>query len=407
MHNITIKNIILIISTSLIFLNLTIYLPFVGFFPFPAYFIDLMIFISIVIFYLKKGLTFPYQNIIVVWILYYTTINISYFIASPTGIEEFKFLKLFFFFLFMFFSFIFLFNLDDENMTTTRKTTVVLAPILFILLAIDYFEPGYFYFGKEIVNYVAGRASAVFLNANIAGGASVLLLILGIDMIPKKLRFIFIIILFLGVFFTMSRSNIMIFILTLIIMFFQKKLYASHLLIILTFVILFFTWLTTGGFDTLSDKYNLEVSQNMKSRVNFFANNKSSDTGDMNERREVLSTAIGMYTSNPIFGTGYASTRLWDYNVSPHNTLAMHWADYGIFGILLIPLMFFFSSVNIFKYGNRNQRHLAFLIITYFLLSCFFSHNMLEQPLQIAPIIMLSVIGHKVRNKYIQRDLSD
>ena len=404
MFNIEFKKLILIIGTSMIFLNLTIYLPFVGFFPFPAYLMDLSIFIMVVLYYIKKSLPLPYKNILIIWIIYYTILNISYFIASPAGAGEFKYLKIFFFFLFMFFSLIFLFNLDDDNLTTTRKTAIFLAIIATIILGIDYFDPGHFYFGKEVANYVVGRASATYLNANIAGGAMTLFLILGIDMIPKKSRFLFVIVIFLGIFFTMSRSNIMIFLLSLFIMLFQKKLYASHLFIVLTVITIFFTWLATGGLDTLADNYNLKVTENMKSRVNFFADNKSSDTHDMDERKEVLEAAINIYLDNPILGKGYATTRLWDYRVSPHNTFAMVWADYGIFGIFLIPLMFFFSSYNIVKFGSKEQKQLSILIITSFALSCLFSHNMLEIPLQIASIIILSVLGEKAKNNYIKRN---
>jgi len=405
MFNIEIKKLILIIGTGLIFLNLTIYLPYVGLFPFPAYLLDLTLFTTVVLFYLKKSLPFPYKNSLIPWIAYYTLLNIAYFIISPAGAEEFIYLKLFFFFLFMFFSFIFLFNLDDDNLTITRKSSILFGIVATIILGIDYFDPGYFYFGKEVVNYVAGRASGTYLNANLAGGAIVLLLILGMDMVPKKFRILFIIILFLGVFFTMSRSNIMIFLLILIIMTFQKKIYSSYLLIFFTLITLFFTWLTIGGLDTLETSYNLKVTEDMRSRVNFFADNKSSDTHDMKERKEVLMAALNMYANKPIFGEGYASTRLWEYKVSPHNTFVMHWADYGIFGILLIPLMFFSSSYNIFKFGNQNQKYLAYLILTYFTFSCFFSHNMLEQPLQIASIIILSVIGYKAKNRYLEESL--
>ncbi len=402
MFNIQFKDLILIIGTSMIFLNLTIYLPFVGLFPFPAYIIDLSIFIIVVLFYIKKLLPLPYKNILIIWIIYYTILNISYFIVSPAGAGEFKYLKIFFFFLFMFFSLIFLFSLDNDNLTTIRKTIVFIGVVATIILGIDYFDPGYFYFGKEIVSYVVGRAAATYLNSNIAGSTMVVLLILGIDMVPKKLRFLFIIVVFLGVFFTMSRSNIMIFLLILFIMLFQKKLYASHLLIVITVITLFFSWLATGGFDTLSDTFNLKVTENMRNRVNFFADNKSSDTHDMDERKEVLKDAINIYLDNPILGKGYASTRLWDHVVSPHNTFAMVWADYGIFGIILIPLMFFFSSYNIVKFGNREQKHLAVLILTYFTLACFFSHNMLEQPAQVASIVILSVLGDKAKNRYMK-----
>jgi len=405
MFNLKANYLILIFATILVFGNLTIYLPFVQLFPFPAYLIDLTIFVFIILFYVKKNINLPYENIFIIWIAYYTVLNLIYFIASPASMEEFTYLKIFIFFLLMLISFILLFNLDDENLTISRKTIVVISPIMVFMLGVDYVNPQYFYFGKEIESFVVGRAASTYLNSNIAGGAMVLFLILGIDMVPKKFRLFFIFILFVGVFFTMSRSNIMIFLISILIIFFQKKLYFTHLLTSFITITLFFTWLSTGGFDTLSSKFDLEVTENMKNRVNFFADNKSSDTEDMNERKEVLFSAIDMYTSSPIVGSGYASTRLWDHEVSPHNTFVMHWADYGIFGILLMPLMFFLSSLNIFKFGDSKQKDIAILIIIYFTLSSLFSHNMLEQPLQIASIVMLSIIGYKAKNKAIGRDV--
>ena len=403
MNNIKIENIILTITTIMIFLNLTIYLPFAGFFPFPAYFIDLIIFSSIILFYLKKGFALPYKNPLILWVLYYTILNITYFMASPAGADEFKYLKLFFFFFFMFFSFILLFNLDDNDLRVTRIATAISVPIATIFLGIDYFNPGYFYFGIELMNSVAGRAAATYLNSNLAGGAMILLLILGIDMVPKRFRFFFVLIVFLGIFFTMSRSNIMIMFIILFIMFFQKKLYSSQVFIFMVTITLFFGWLSTGGLDTLSNTYNLEVTENMRNRVDFFANNKSSDTADMDERKYVLLAAFDMYTNSPILGNGYASTRLWDFPVAPHNTFIMHWADYGILGILLIPLLLYFATYNIYKYGKKLHKELAFLIMTYFILASFFSHNMLESPFRIAAIIILSALGLKAKELDYER----
>jgi O-antigen ligase len=402
MFNFKARNGVLVVATILIFANLTIYLPFVNLFPFPAYLIDLTIFIFIVLFYMKGNLNLPYKNIFIVWIVYYTILNLVYFMASPATEAEFTFFKLFVFFVLMLFSFIFLFNLDDENLSISRKTIVFMAPIVVFMLGVDYFNPQYFYFGDELGSYVVGRAASTYLNANIAGGAMVLLLVLGIDMVPKRFRLLFVALLFLGVFFTMSRSNIMIFLILILLLLFQKKLQLLQFLVISLTVVFFLLWLSMGGFDVLSEKFNLEVTEDMQNRVEFFVDNKSSDMRDANIRQEVLASAFDMYTSNPIFGSGYASTRLWDHYVSPHNTFVMHWADYGLFGVLLIPLMFLFSSFNIFKYGNSNQKKLAVAIIFYFALSSFFSHNMLEQPLQIASIVMLSVIGYKVKKKFYQ-----
>ena len=394
-----VEKLILMIATVMIFLNLTIYLPFAGLFPFPAYLLDLMIFILVISYYIFKGITIPYNNVIIFWLLYYTIINIVYFLISPAGPDEFRFIKLFFFFFFMIFSLILLFNLDDNDLSVTRKTLVFLVPVTTFMLGVDYFNPGYFYFGKETTTFVMGRAAATYLNANLAAGAMVLFLILGIDMIPKKYRIIFILLVFMGIFFTMSRSNIMIMFIILMIMFFQKKLYGSHLLITFTVIITFFIWLATGGLDVLSENYDLKVTENMKSRVDFFADNKESDTGDMDERKYILKEAFEMFQSNPIFGAGYSSTRLWNHRVSPHNTFIMNWADYGLFGILIIPLLIYLSCYYIFRFGKKEYKHMAILISIYFIFSSFFSHNMLETPFQLASMILLSSLGLKAKRE--------
>jgi len=401
MKSINIRNIILFISVTLIFLNLTIYLPFVHLFPFPAYVIDILIFTFLVLFYLKKRIYFPYQNIIWKWIVYYTMLNIIYFIFSPAGLNEVGYLKLFIFLIFVMIYLILIFNLDDNQLSFTRKTLVFLAPIASFSLMIDYFDPGYFYLGFDTGTLVAGRAASFYLNANLAGGAMLIFLIFGIDMVPKNYRILFIIVIFLGLFFTMSRSSIMVMFLLLGIMFFQKKLYGHHLLISFVGIMFFFTWLGTGGLDYFATNYDLKVTENMRTRVDFFSENSKSDTEDMNERKEVLMVALNMYAENPIFGSGYGATTFWDYKVSTHNTFAMNWADYGIFGILIIPLMFFFSSYYIFKYGTQANKQLAWLVLIYFTFSSFTSHNMLEIPLQLGTIMALSTIGYKAYQKYL------
>jgi len=89
--------------------------------------------------------------------------------------------------------------------------------------------------------------------------------------------------------------------------------------------------------------------------------------------------------------------------VSPHNTFALNWADFGFFGVLIIPLLLYFSTYNIFKFGSNNQENIALLTIIYFIGSSFFSHNMLEQPLSVGIMVALAVMGHKSKNNFKKR----
>jgi len=391
------------IVVSFVYLNLTSYLGGVGLIPFPSYLIDILFFSLFLYVYFKNNLKFPWENKIFIWLFYYSVLHLIYYIASPGGVEEFKYFKLVIFFIFFIAYISMFFNLDDNELNLTNKVLIPLGVIATITLIIDYVYPGYFFeLGGKGVNefYEIGRSASVYLNSNIAGGAMVIFLIFTIDSIPKKWRIFYITILFLGLFTTMSRSNIMIFFMVLLIMFFQKKLLARQVSFLFATIFVFFAWLSMGGLETMGKTLDFEVTDNMMSRVNFFADNKKSDTGDMSERKEILRAALEMFMDKPVFGYGFAATRLWEYRVSPHNTFVMHWAEFGFFGLLIIPLLLFLVSVDIFKYGSKTQKDKAILIIIFFSVSCFFSHNMLEQQLDVAALVALSIMGLKSKKNF-------
>ena len=397
-------NLLFILVLSLVFLNLTTYLGSLNLVPFPSYIIDIALFLFFSFLYFKRRLAFPWENKIFIWLAYYLIINIIYFIFSPNGIAEYKYFKLILFFSFFIMYMVMFFALDDDKLSKTSYIMIFLGVIASISLIVDYVSPGYFFtvFGAPLPDsYETGRAASMYLNANIAGGAMVLFLIFTIDSIPRKWRIFYISVLFLGLFATMSRSNIMIFFLVLSFMFFQKKLIGVQISILAIVIVIFFSWLATGGLETLGDTFEFKVTENMKSRVNFFADGKKSDTGDMAERKEVLKAALEMFMQRPVLGNGFATTRTWHHRVGPHNTFAMQWAEMGIWGMLIVPLLFLFSTFDVFKYGSSNQKHIAILVIIFFTFSCFFSHNMFDQQLDIAALVAVSVMGYKSRKKVL------
>jgi len=389
-------NIIIAVLTAFIFLNFTIYLPNEGFFPFPAYLLDISIFLFLLGYYIKKRLLLPFENIFFIWVVYFLSLNIIYYLASPGGTAEIALLKVIIFLTFVYIYVILLFALDNRNLTIMRTTLVVIAPIITLTLGIDYFNPGYFASDPSYI-IVQGRAASFYRNANYAGSSIIIILVLGMDMVPKKSRLLFLLVIFLGLFFTMSRSNLITFFIIIFIMFFQKKLYAKQLLLSMTFIVIFFIWVSTSGLDTISQKYDLEITENMKSRVNFFADNATSNTSDMDERKDILHDALEIFQDNPIFGAGLGATLFWEHRVGPHNTFAMVAADQGLFGLLLIVLLFFFSTYYVFKYGDTEQKQLAILFLIAYTLSCFFSHDRLSQTTAIVFMIAISTIGYKMK----------
>lgn len=396
MHKTTIQ-----VLTIFLFLNLNIYLPGTGFFPFPAYIIDVLIFSYILIYYRKKNLRLPIDNVFFLWVLYFFALNIIYFIFSESGTKEFGLLKIIIFIIIVYTYMTLLFSLDDKNLTITRKTLIFIAPIVSFTLGLDYFIPGILAFNGQY-EVITGRAASFYANSNYAGTTMIIFLVLGIDMVAKKFRTLFLLVIFLGLFFTMSRSNLLTFFLVVIILFSQKKLYTKQLIFSLSLIVFFFIWLSTGGLDYLSQQYGLEVTDNMRSRVDFFADNSASNTNDMNERKEVLHDALEMFQDNPIFGNGFGSTFFWEHRVGPHNTFLMLWADQGLFGLLVIPLLFFATTYNIFKYGDKKQKQLATLFMITYSISCLFAHTRLMSITAIAFITVIASIGYNTKKSYLQ-----
>ncbi len=388
----------------IIFLNMLVFIGFAIYFPIPLYMVYVISTALLYAYYLFTKTTISINMYLIGWMIFYLIVYAIYFIGDMASSVAWNIFKYPVFFSFFFVSMSLLYGLDDKNCSLSRKIIAFSGIIGAIMLGIDYFNPGYFAQDLDLeINTTAGRAAALYMNANIAAAVMNLVLILSIDVIPKKYRLLFIVIIFFGIFFTMSRSNIMIFVIISIVFFVQKKINILGLMVTLISIFIFVTWLSFGGFDYFSKKYDLEVTQNMQDRVAFFKADKNADMSNTNERQEVLQAALNLFMDHPITGVGmgattHGKTSLWPYKVGPHNTFAANWAEFGLLGVLFIPLLLFSSTYLIFIGNNKELKQLAVLFILFFVTQSFFSHNMLEQPYQLAAAVMLSIIG--VKNRY-------
>ena len=400
-----IRNFLLTVTTVMIFLNLTDFVPGFRTFPLPGYFVDIFIFLFLFIFYKRYHIRLPFNHIAVVFLVYYVIINTIYFALSPTGLGEITEFKTIIFYILIFLYILMYLNLDDDNLTHIRKIMIFISFIAVATLGVDFVSDGYFQNMTEEgrLEFIPGRAASSFVNANIAGGAISIFLIFAIDLIPVRLRTPYILFLFVGLLFTMSRSNIIIFAVLLMILFFQRKLKATQLVGTFMATVLLMLWLSFGGIETIEHSFGVEFNQGIKDRINFFVDKDriDSDLHSVNERSEALEHALKMFLDKPITGNGFAATRTWDFNVSPHNTYAMHWAEFGLLGMTFVPLYLFWASRNVFRYGSRSQRQFALLVIIYIVLSCMFSHNMLHQKLNIAIVLAVAIMGYKSKNRFL------
>jgi len=394
-------NIFISFVTLSVFLNLFKYYAYYS--AVPTYIFQIFIFFIVTIYYLVKNKQIMYSKLLFLWIIYFFIISTIYYVITGFGgLVEYKRYVPIVTLVVIFFNFSLMYALDDDDLSKTRRIIFFSMLIAVILLVYDFVFPGSFVIDNKDV-FISGRALATYNNQNIVGAVLILGLILSIDILDRKYRMYYIMYIFIGIAVTFSRSNLIIFFIILFIFAIQKKI--SRVSLLNLYIVLFgiLLWLGFGGLEWIGDQFNIEISSDLLNRVNFFIDRKDADTSDMNERKMVLHAALNMFQDHPIFGNGFASTssELWAYRVGPHNTFARTWAEYGLFGVLIIPLFLLSATYQIFFSIDKAKRDLGILFIVYYTLSSFFSHNMLEQDFNIIGAIVIATLGYKNYRKEI------
>jgi len=390
-----IENILIPFITIGIFLNLFFYLPVAKIINIPEYLIYFSLFFIMIMIYMLKRKKIEISNELLIWSIFYLFVNFSYIIFTGIGSREFKYLIPVITLVPVLIGLYLLYNLDNNQLIKTRKSIVIALIIAVPILVYDFLFPGDFVTTKILDN----RAVAMYGNANIVGVVLILGLILTIDIIPEKYKSLFLFYIFIGVLVTFSRSNIMLYILILTIMSFQNKISKKLFLILVFIVISFMIFLVFDGNALLQEYLHVSLNENNINRLLFFIDNTNSDLQNISERQRVLQAALGMFADSPIVGNGFASTRLWEYPVGPHNTIALTLADFGLFGLLIVPLFLFATSYKVLRNGIKEHKQLAILFIVYYLYSCMFSHNMLDQKFNYVGAIIITILARKNNSK--------
>ncbi len=391
------KNIMLSFFTIGIFTNLFYYLPHAKIIKIPEYIIYFTLLIVMLFIYLYKRQNLIFDKQIFYWVIFYFSLNLLYLNFTGIGSVEFRFMIPVIMIIPLFLALSLLYSLDDENLTITRKSIIYAFLISIPLIIFDFVSPGFFVNTK----IEDARAVATYGNANIVGAVLIVGLILSIDIIPKKFRVIYILYIFMGILVTFSRSNIMLFLLILAVMSFQNKITKKLFFFIIIFIFSFFIFLLFDGQSFLEQNFGIVFNDNIVQRLAFFIGDSGAKSYGMSERQQVLNAALNMFYESPFYGNGFASTRLWNYHVGPHNTIALTLAEFGVFGFLIVPLLLFVSTYKIFISKNKELKQIAFSFVIYYLYSCMFSHNMLEQTFNYASIVILSILGLKEINKEV------
>jgi O-antigen ligase len=294
-----------------------------------------------------------------------------------------------------------LFLFSDPKQQRVARVAIVFATLVGVGINI------YELFNPMTFSRVLGRSAGLFRDSNQSGGALLLGLILGYQMVPSRLRGLFIFAVGLGVFTTFSRSAMLGWI--LIVLYFAARngfgFRQFRNAVLLTAVVLGFLYspLWTDLQTSFEQKglVNLDTLQ----RISFF---QSGSTGDesADERKLLAEAGWRMVRERPYFGYGTGAFRVIPgFDQSTHNIYIAMAIDHGVFGLLLMP-----SLVLAAVWGAPRQ----LLDITgpwtmFMLMWGFFSHNELEERhiLLSAALVSAMVISARAAKRRAARMPSD
>jgi len=307
-----------------------------------------------------------------VWAFIYFIIITVYFILSGTGKVEFEYYKELVNSIIIILAYYWILSEKKEYIKVARVAILHATIITVILLVIDFFDPGVI-LDRNSSFFIAGRASGITLNPNTAGSILTLGLIFSIDMVPKKLRLFYMLLVFVGVLVTFSRSALLLYIILTIIFLFQKKISLFSLLVGVFSLSFLFGIMLAFALNFMKS-HGIRTT-NIEERIAYIESMGGSGNDDSaNERILIVKAAYELFADNPFFGKGFAATALWHHKVEAHNQYMNYFAQYGILSLLIFPLLVYLSA----KGARDEAKSVAIAFVIFMLIKGIFTHNILR-----------------------------
>jgi hypothetical protein len=282
-----------------------------------------------------------------------------------------------------------------QQKSLTQVKYALLA-VVFLSICNNFYEllnPGVF----GAVN--SGRPSGFYLNPNKTACSLVLGMLFTIDIIKKPYRWLYILLVGLGLLTTFTRGAIIGWIISVAILIASRMVSDKRrtiilpLLVLCTFLVIANPLKLLGGyFEGGTDS----SYSNVTSRLEQFQSPSLEDES-ARDRSSVAKYAWKMFGERPFWGHGLSSTNKWTVaDISTHNMYLYYMADHGIIGLLFLP-----GAVFAVVYRNRGEDWRIVLCFSIFIgLWGLFSHNVLEEKYILVPFALLAAM----RTNQIPRD---
>ena len=243
-----------------------------------------------------------------------------------------------------------------------------------IAIAINLYEV----FNPMAFSIVQGRSAGLYYNPNQCGAALVLGMIFSVGILRDRYRLLFILIVGIAIFLTVSRGAILGWFIASLFMVAQGQVNLRRSLLIGASVVAVILIGLASQWDRV--QYQLMdigvLNKDVSKRIESFVNPQEFATDDSAaQRAAVFGGAWEMFASNPVVGYGLGASREWEYEISSHNQYLNLMVDHGALGFFVLPLIILASM-----WGAQGEaRQVSFSFAAFIASWGFFSHNVLEE----------------------------
>jgi hypothetical protein len=242
-----------------------------------------------------------------------------------------------------------------------------------------------------------GRPGGFYINPNKAGCALVLGLIFTVDAIAKPLRWVYILIIGMGISVTFSRGALLGWLICTTFFIIARVVSDRRRTIVFSTIALALLLVVSNPLKNATDYFqgsnDLGSNYDVLDRLEQFQNPSLSDESAL-ERKAVVGYAWVMFGNHPFWGNGLASTHKWTVSeVSTHNMYLFYMADHGVLGFIILP-----GAILAVIYNNRGEPRVKILCYAIFMsLWGIFSHNVLEERYILLSFSLLAALNTNER----------
>ncbi|NJO26940.1 MAG: hypothetical protein HC874_04890 [Richelia sp. SL_2_1] len=238
---------------------------------------------------------------------------------------------------------------------------------------------------------ITGRPAGFYKDPNKSGAALIMGLIFSIELLPKKFRLAYLLLVSVGTFITFSRGAMLCLIIFLFLLIIKRLIPTSQVYSIVGLLIVLLVAGNVGNY-LLEQASELGIlNHSIEARIvaiTNFTDSEAREADDGSSRSDVASLAFRSFLKQPLFGHGIGYIREWG-EILPHNMYLSFMIEHGFIGAIILPL--FVLSVTRNSYGEA--KNISLFFGSFILIWSLFSNTVLEDRETLMMFVLLAVMS--------------